>query len=154
MFNIEFVCFYFPSVINRPSRPFRIRKSMLNTHLPPIKVDEVSDKKIPEIKPNVSKPDENEIESKDVETHNQFYQESTNSIRVQLSQKALPKQKFRVQPEISRAHLKSKTPINFSLDKKLRDLKTPSAALNGSGGRWSPIKIQSVKSAKFLKVIF
>ncbi|CAF0979227.1 unnamed protein product [Brachionus calyciflorus] len=49
------------------------------------------------------------------------------------------------QPEISRAKLKSKTPIYYSPDENLRNLKTP---VHIAVGRWSPIKIRSNKNLK------
>ena len=58
-----------------------------------------------------------------------------------------------VLPEPGKPRLRSKTPVFYSSDHNLRDLKTPVAAKNG---RWSPIKINSSKSLKLynVKLIF
>jgi hypothetical protein len=53
-------------------------------------------------------------------------------------------------PEPGKPRLRSKTPVFYSSDHNLRDLKTPVAAKNG---RWSPIKIHSSKSLKLHNVI-
>ena len=54
------------------------------------------------------------------------------------------------QPEMGKPRLRSKTPVFYSSDNNLRDLKTPVAARNN--GRWSPIKIHSSKSLKLYNV--
>ncbi|RNA12938.1 serine arginine repetitive matrix 1-like isoform X3 [Brachionus plicatilis] len=48
-------------------------------------------------------------------------------------------------PEISRAILKCKTPIYYSPEENIRNIKTP---VHISSGRWSPIKIRSNKNLK------
>ncbi len=50
-------------------------------------------------------------------------------------------------PEISKAILKSKTPIHFSADQKISDIQTH------TNGRWSPIKITKYKPKKLFDVI-
>lgn len=53
-------------------------------------------------------------------------------------------------PEISRAILKCKTPIYYSPEENIRNIKTP---IHLSSGRWSPIKIRSYKNLKIHEVI-
>lgn len=53
-------------------------------------------------------------------------------------------------PEISRAILKCKTPIYYSPEENIRNIKTP---MHLSSGRWSPIKIRSNKNLRLHEVI-
>lgn len=55
-------------------------------------------------------------------------------------------------PTVAKAKLKPKTPIQYSAERRIQDLKTPTQPRNG---RWSPIKIQHLpRSPKLYEVTF
>lgn len=59
-------------------------------------------------------------------------------------------------PEIGKAKLRSKTPLKYSLEKNLRDIKTPSylkSNANNAINRWSPIRLTSKRNFKLFEKI-